>query len=87
MSTAVITIDDETDEVEVWVETSPNDPDTGTLDASATTEITVSADNGPWTVSFGSPANTYGVISENPYGTTATVTLSESGGVYTVSVS
>jgi hypothetical protein len=36
---------------EPWVETSPNDPTTQTLTASAATTIT-SEDIGPWTVSF-----------------------------------
>jgi hypothetical protein len=47
--------------------------------------ITANEDTGPWTVSFASPANTFGVV---PAGaSSATVSLAESGGTYTVNVS
>lgn len=85
MSTAVLTIADNTNTGQTWVETSPNDPETGSLSAYSATTLTKTADNGPWTVSF-SPANTYGVVSENDRGTTATVTLNYSNNKYTVSV-
>jgi hypothetical protein len=71
---------------EPWVETSPNDPTTQTLTASAATTIT-SQDVGPWTVSFPDvpTAATIPPTARNGSPVTAsTVTLSSAGSQFVV---
>lgn len=86
MSTAVITVDDQTGNDEPWTETSPNDPSTYTVEAYGSETITKTVDDGPWTVSF-TNINKRGVVQRNTDGTTATVTLAESGNTFRVTVS
>jgi hypothetical protein len=73
---------------EPWVETSPRDPTTGTLTATAATTL-VSTDTGPWTVSFPG-AGTQAAVTAPVGGAVSlagfTVTLQEVGSDFTVQV-
>ncbi len=72
---------------EPWIETSPNDPQGGSLRLTGST-MCVSEDDGPWTIQF--PEHTIQAIvpamNNNTKVTSANVSLSQAGGYFTVTV-